>query len=97
MQLIKALVIAAVATTLCLAPATATDTVEVNKNAPPNSRKLYYTKTPPATRSPPLLLREECVWADAGARETAQKGKAWRRAALVPKRPMTTIDSHVRE
>ncbi|KAG2773373.1 hypothetical protein JG687_00019519 [Phytophthora cactorum] len=52
MQLIKALVIAAVATTLCLAPATATDTVEVNKNAPPNSRKLYYTKTPPATRSP---------------------------------------------
>ncbi|ETK88617.1 hypothetical protein L915_07156 [Phytophthora nicotianae] len=51
MQFIKGLVIAAVVTAFCFAPATATDTVGV-KNTPPNSRKLYYTKTPPATRSP---------------------------------------------
>ncbi|KAG3139152.1 hypothetical protein PC128_g25421, partial [Phytophthora cactorum] len=44
-----------------------------------------------------LLLRGECVLADAGARETAQKGNASRRAVLVPKRLMTTINSHVRE
>ncbi|KAF4035589.1 hypothetical protein GN244_ATG12405 [Phytophthora infestans] len=49
MQIGKGFIIVAIATTLCLAQEDATKNV---KATPPNSRKLYYTRTPPATGSP---------------------------------------------
>ncbi|KAK1941062.1 hypothetical protein P3T76_007768 [Phytophthora citrophthora] len=45
MQLLKTLVIAAIATAVCFSPATAADSVNAEENTP-NVRKLYYTKFP---------------------------------------------------
>ncbi|EGZ15312.1 hypothetical protein PHYSODRAFT_346562 [Phytophthora sojae] len=50
MQLVKVLAIAAVATMMCLAPATATASVDVKENSP-EERQLYYVRTP-ITKSP---------------------------------------------
>jgi hypothetical protein len=50
MQLVKGLVIAATATVVCFAPASAIPSVDVKENTP-EERKLYYVRTP-ITRSP---------------------------------------------
>ncbi|EGZ14885.1 hypothetical protein PHYSODRAFT_333191 [Phytophthora sojae] len=52
MQFVKTLVIAAIATTLCRAPANVLAEADTHENTP-NIRKLYYSKIPqPPTPSP---------------------------------------------
>ncbi|KAE8881326.1 hypothetical protein PF005_g24226 [Phytophthora fragariae] len=50
MQLVKGLAIAAIATMMCFAPATATASVDVKENTH-EERELYYVRTP-ITKSP---------------------------------------------
>ncbi|KAG2994705.1 hypothetical protein PC121_g24519 [Phytophthora cactorum] len=55
MQLVKGLIIVAIATALCISPTTAADSVDATESKP-NVPKLYYTKFP--TPSPAINGRK---------------------------------------